>query len=104
MKKAAKGIIGLSAVLAVLGGGLAALKLTEPKEDNKHIKIQGLDNKNNLNNWHNSLYRCHHCSGCFYSEIVFIAFPFIALLPQASLARAAAMRLAASRRFSSLVA
>lgn len=34
MKKAAKGIIGLSAALAVLGGGLAALKLTEPKEEN----------------------------------------------------------------------
>lgn len=32
MKKAAKGIIGLAAVLAVLGGGLAVLKLTEPNE------------------------------------------------------------------------
>lgn len=31
MKKAVKGIIGLSAALAVLGGGLAALKLTEPE-------------------------------------------------------------------------
>lgn len=30
MKKAAKGLIGLSAALVVLGGGLAALKLTEP--------------------------------------------------------------------------
>lgn len=30
MKKAAKGILGLSAVLVALGGGLAALKLTEP--------------------------------------------------------------------------
>ena len=36
MKKAAKGIIGLSAVLAVLGGGLAALKLTEPKENEEN--------------------------------------------------------------------
>ncbi|MBQ8296711.1 MAG: DUF4340 domain-containing protein [Ruminococcus sp.] len=32
MKKAVKGIIGLSAALVVLGGGLAALKLTEPEE------------------------------------------------------------------------
>ena len=32
MKKAVKGIIGLCAALAVLGGGLAALKLTEPGE------------------------------------------------------------------------
>lgn len=32
MKKAVKGIIGLCAALAVLGGGLAALKLTEPEE------------------------------------------------------------------------
>lgn len=32
MKKAVKGIIGLSAVLVVLGGGLAALKLTEPED------------------------------------------------------------------------
>ncbi len=32
MKKAVKGIIGLSAALAVLGGGLAALKLTEPEK------------------------------------------------------------------------
>ncbi|MGN0580053.1 MAG: DUF4340 domain-containing protein [Ruminococcus sp.] len=32
MKKAAKGIIGLAAVLAVLGGGVAALRLTEPDE------------------------------------------------------------------------
>lgn len=32
MKKAAKGIIGLCAVLAVLGGGLAVLKLTEPED------------------------------------------------------------------------
>lgn len=32
MKKAVKGIIGLSAALVVLGGGLAVLKLTEPKE------------------------------------------------------------------------
>lgn len=33
MKKAVKGIIGLSAALAVLGGGLAALMLTEPKDN-----------------------------------------------------------------------
>lgn len=32
MKKAVKGIIGLSAALVVLGGGLAALKLTEPEK------------------------------------------------------------------------
>lgn len=32
MKKAVKGIIGLTAVAAVLGGGLAALKLTEPEK------------------------------------------------------------------------
>lgn len=32
MKKSVKGIIGLCAALAVLGGGLAALKLTEPEE------------------------------------------------------------------------
>ncbi|MBR2284756.1 MAG: DUF4340 domain-containing protein [Ruminococcus sp.] len=32
MKKAAKGILALTGVLAVLGGGLAALKLTEPEE------------------------------------------------------------------------
>lgn len=32
MKKAVKGIIGLCAALAVLGGGLAALKLTEPED------------------------------------------------------------------------
>ncbi|MBE6862519.1 MAG: DUF4340 domain-containing protein [Ruminococcus sp.] len=32
MKKAVKGIIGLTAALAVLGGGLAALKLTEPED------------------------------------------------------------------------
>lgn len=32
MKKSVKGIIGLSAVLVVLGGGLAALMLTEPKD------------------------------------------------------------------------
>ena len=33
MKKQVKGIIGLSAVLVVLGGGLAAMKLTEPKDN-----------------------------------------------------------------------
>lgn len=33
MKKSVKGIIGLGGVLVVLGGGLAALKLTEPKEE-----------------------------------------------------------------------
>lgn len=33
MKKAVKGIIGLSAVLAVLGGGYAALMLTQPESD-----------------------------------------------------------------------
>lgn len=32
MKKTVKGIIGLGAVLVVLGGGLAALKLTEPAD------------------------------------------------------------------------
>ncbi len=32
MKKAVKGIIGLSSALVVLGGGLAVLKITEPKE------------------------------------------------------------------------
>ncbi len=34
MKKQVKGIIGLSAVLVVLGGGLAFLKLTDPDKDN----------------------------------------------------------------------
>lgn len=33
MKKQIKGIIGLSAVLVVLGGGLAVMKLTESKDD-----------------------------------------------------------------------
>lgn len=33
MKKAVKGIIGLTAVLAVLGGGLAALMLTQPDDE-----------------------------------------------------------------------
>jgi hypothetical protein len=33
MNKTAKGIIALGAVLAVLGGGYAALRLTEPKEE-----------------------------------------------------------------------
>ncbi len=33
MNKTVKGIIGLSAALVVLGGGFAALKLTEPKEN-----------------------------------------------------------------------
>lgn len=33
MKKAVKGIIGLSVALVVLGGGLAALKLTEPENN-----------------------------------------------------------------------
>lgn len=33
MKKAAKGIIALSAVLVLLGGGYAALRLTEPKNE-----------------------------------------------------------------------
>lgn len=33
MKKAVKGIIGLSAVLVVLGGGYAALRFSEPKDD-----------------------------------------------------------------------
>lgn len=33
MKKQVKGIIGLGAVLVVLGGGLAVMKLTEPNDD-----------------------------------------------------------------------
>ena len=33
MNKTAKSIIGLSAAVVVLGGGLAALMLTEPKEN-----------------------------------------------------------------------
>ncbi len=33
MSKTLKGIIGLTALLAVLGGGYAALRLTEPKDD-----------------------------------------------------------------------
>ena len=33
MKKQVKGMICLSAVLAVLGGGFAYLKLTEPADD-----------------------------------------------------------------------
>ena len=33
MNKTAKGIIALGAVLALLGGGYAALRLTEPKEE-----------------------------------------------------------------------
>lgn len=37
MKKAVKGIIGLCAVLAVLGGGLAALKLTEPEDSGESV-------------------------------------------------------------------
>lgn len=37
MNKTVKGIIGLSAVLAVLGGGFAALKLTEPKEEESSV-------------------------------------------------------------------
>lgn len=44
MKKAAKGIIGLSAALAVLGSGLAALKLTEPKEENQESSSQVSEN------------------------------------------------------------
>ena len=44
MKKAAKGIIGLSAVLVVLWGGLAALKLTEPKEENQEDSSQVSEN------------------------------------------------------------
>lgn len=37
MNKTVKGIIGLSAALAVLGGGFAALKLTEPKEEESSV-------------------------------------------------------------------
>ena len=33
MKKSVKQIIGLGAVLAVLGGGAAALMLTDPEKD-----------------------------------------------------------------------
>lgn len=35
MKKQVKGIIGLGAVLVVLGGGLAVMKLTEPKDNSE---------------------------------------------------------------------
>lgn len=39
MKNAVKGIIGLCAALAVLGGGLAALKLTEPDETEESSSV-----------------------------------------------------------------
>ena len=41
MNKRVKGIIGLGIVLAALGGGLAALKLTEPeKEESESKEVQ----------------------------------------------------------------
>ncbi len=44
MNKTVKGIIGLSAVLVVLGGGFAALKLTEPKDGGESSQPETSEN------------------------------------------------------------